>query len=170
MRTKTVAPTAAAVLALIGLMVGPPAAPAGAQAPCADRLSAGAPIEAGMAPSAMVASCAAIPPAHAALPLVQSPPAPAANGELSIADVAALARPSVVDILLDDDSGGTGVRVGAGVVTNAHVVREATKVRLTLHDGTRADATVIRKDAGYDLALPHTEAGGGPSWPSRSWT
>lgn len=158
MRTKTVAPTAAAVLALIGLMVGPPAAPAGAQTPCADRLSADAPFEAGMAPSAMVVPCAAIPPAHAAVPLVQSPPASAANGELSIADVAALARPSVVDILLDDDSGGTGVRVSAGVVTNAHVVGEATKVRLTLHDGTRADATVIRKDAGYDLALLHTEA------------
>ena len=55
---------------------------------------------------------------------------PAGGAEMSLADVAALARPSVVDILVDNGSGGSGVRVGAGVITNAHVV-EGTPGRST---------------------------------------
>lgn len=98
------------------------------------------------------------PPVYVRVAVAAQTPPGAATGELSIADVAARARPSVVDVLLDDDSGGSGVRVGAGVVTNAHVVGDARTVQLTLHDGTRAQATVVRKDMGYDLALLRTTA------------
>jgi S1-C subfamily serine protease len=78
--------------------------------------------------------------------------------ELSIPDVAALARPSVVDVLVDGEPAGSGVRVGPGVITSAHVVGDASAVQLTLADGARSEATVVRLDEGYDLALLHPAA------------
>jgi S1-C subfamily serine protease len=97
-------------------------------------------------------------PAPAAAATLQQTAPPAGGAEMGLAEVAARARPSVVDILVDNGSGGSGVRVGAGVITNAHVVADATAVELTLHDGTKARATVERSDAGYDLALLRTDA------------
>jgi S1-C subfamily serine protease len=90
----------------------------------------------------------------------QGEPRPPLAGtiDLTIPDVAALARPSVVDVLVDGEPAGSGVRVGPGVVTSAHVVGDATAVQLTLADGARSEATVVRLDEGYDLALLQTAA------------
>jgi S1-C subfamily serine protease len=75
---------------------------------------------------------------------------------LSIADIVERARPSVVDIMVEDGR-GSGVAVEQGIVTNWHVVRGFETARLTMHDGAKMDATVVRVDPGYDLALLHTE-------------
>jgi putative serine protease PepD len=90
----------------------------------------------------------------------QGEPRPPLAGatDLSIPDVAALARPSVVDILVNGEPAGSGVRVGPGVITSAHVVGDATAVQLTLADGASSEATVVRLDEGYDLALLQTGA------------
>ena len=90
----------------------------------------------------------------------QGEPRPPLAGttDLTIPDVAALARPSVVDVLVDGEPAGSGVRVGPGVITSAHVVGDATAVQLTLADGARSEATVVRLDEGYDLALLQTGA------------
>jgi S1-C subfamily serine protease len=63
-----------------------------------------------------------------------------------------------VDILVNGEPAGSGVRVGPGVITSAHVVGDATAVQLTLADGASSEATVVRLDEGYDLALLQTGA------------
>ncbi len=68
----------------------------------------------------------------------------------------AVARQSAV--LVDasgcpQDSAGSGVVVGDGVVTNAHVVAGATEVRVTTTDGEEFPATVGAFDPVRDLAL-----------------
>jgi S1-C subfamily serine protease len=75
---------------------------------------------------------------------------------LSIADIVERARPSVVDVTVAD-GGGSGVAVDQGILTNWHVVRGSATVRLTLQDGTKIDAMVVRVDPGYDLALLRTD-------------
>lgn len=67
-------------------------------------------------------------------------------------------RPSVVEVTVDR---GGGTRRASGVVfrsdghllTNAHVVEEATGITVTLAGGARADARVVGVDAGTDLAV-----------------
>jgi S1-C subfamily serine protease len=76
---------------------------------------------------------------------------------LSAADIAAQVRPSVVQIIVPNGS-ATGVRVSAGVLTNAHVVGDATQVELVLIDGTHTQARVVKKDPSRDLALLETSA------------
>jgi S1-C subfamily serine protease len=115
----------------------------------------------GVAVAALAALMALAPavanPAPAAASTLRQAAPPAGAVEMGLADVAALARPSVVDILLESGSGGSGVRVGPGVITNAHVVGAAREVRLTLHDGSHVRATVERTDEGFDLALLRPE-------------
>ncbi len=52
-------------------------------------------------------------------------------------------------------SKGSGVIVTAGgrILTNAHVVKGADDIKVTLHDGTDVDAKVIGMDAKADLAV-----------------
>lgn len=58
---------------------------------------------------------------------------------------------------------GTGRGIGSGVliddqgsiVTNAHVVDGATKLTVTLHDGTRLPAELVGSDSQSDVALLH---------------
>ncbi|MGI8422985.1 MAG: S1C family serine protease [Chloroflexota bacterium] len=75
-----------------------------------------------------------------------------ATAVLSVADVAALIRPSVVQIWTATAS-GSGVGVAEGIVTNAHVVEGFKVVELTLADGRTEAAAVLRVDSGADLAL-----------------
>jgi S1-C subfamily serine protease len=116
----------------------------------------------GVAVAALAALMALAPavanPTPAAASTLRQAAPPAGAVEMSLADVAALARPSVVDILLEGGSGGSGVRVGSGVITNAHVVGDAREVRLTLHDGSHVRAFVERTDVGFDLALLRPES------------
>ncbi|MGH9272959.1 MAG: S1C family serine protease [Ilumatobacteraceae bacterium] len=84
-------------------------------------------------------------------------------GGVSVADVANTVGPSVVTISADVDAGtqsgeavGTGVVVSAAgeVLTNAHVVADATAIRVRLAGDTEpVEAELVGADAGNDLAL-----------------
>ncbi|MCB0967204.1 MAG: trypsin-like peptidase domain-containing protein, partial [Ilumatobacter sp.] len=87
---------------------------------------------------------------------------------LDVAAVAAYIAPSVVTISADVDGGvsGAGTSVGTGVITttdgeiltNAHVVEEATAIRVRLAgESEPREATLLAADAGNDLALLRIE-------------
>lgn len=90
--------------------------------------------------------------------------------DLSYADVVALVKNSVVEITTNYVVSGTMfsqyVSSGAGsgvifaqegkvgyIVTNNHVVEDATSIKVRLADGTELDATLIGTDAATDLAV-----------------
>lgn len=60
------------------------------------------------------------------------------------------------------EAGGSGVIISEDgyIVTNNHVVNNATKLRVTLHDGRAYDAKVIGTDPATDVALIKIEAEG----------
>ncbi len=62
-------------------------------------------------------------------------------------------------------AGGSGVIISEDgyIVTNNHVVEEATKLRVTLNDGRTFDAEVIGRDPATDVALIKIEAEGLPT-------
>lgn len=62
-------------------------------------------------------------------------------------------------------AGGSGVIISEDgyIVTNNHVVEEATKLRVTLNDGRSFDARLIGKDPATDVALIKIEAEGLPT-------
>ena len=62
---------------------------------------------------------------------------------------------------------GTGsiIRLDGFIVTNQHVIRGATELRVKLADGRELLATVVGQDAGVDLALLKVEAAGLPVMP-----
>ena len=91
-------------------------------------------------------------------------PARRVNAEdgLSVAEVAAAVGPSVVTISVDIEAGVTGEAVGTGLVvspdgeilTNAHVIANATEIRVRLAGDTEpTEAELIASDVGNDLAL-----------------
>ena len=65
------------------------------------------------------------------------------------------------------EAGGSGVIISEDgyIVTNNHVVNNATKLRVTLHDGRAYDAKVIGSDPATDVALIKIEAEGLPTLP-----
>jgi putative serine protease PepD len=80
-------------------------------------------------------------------------------GDTNVARAAAVIAPSVVTI---NSSGGSGGSVGTGIIvssdgevlTNYHVIEDATEVRVRLRGETNAlKATVLASDPGNDLAL-----------------
>ena len=57
---------------------------------------------------------------------------------------------------------GSGVIISAAqgyIVTSQHVIKQASSITITLHDGRQLPATVVTEDATNDLALLHIEAG-----------
>lgn len=84
-------------------------------------------------------------------------------GNTSVAKAAAVISPSIVtiDSLADDgESIGTGIIISSDgdVVTNAHVVEDATEVRVVLNGETEPrEARVLASDPGNDLALVRIE-------------
>ncbi|NDB19111.1 MAG: serine protease, partial [Actinobacteria bacterium] len=80
----------------------------------------------------------------------------AARPALDVADMYAGVAPSVVKILVSDGA-GSGVRVAAGIVTNAHVVGDETSVTVVLADGQQVTGSVVKVDQVADLALVTTE-------------
>ena len=65
------------------------------------------------------------------------------------------------------EAGGSGVIISEDgyIVTNNHVVNNATKLRVTLHDGRAFDAKVIGTDPATDVALIKIDAEGLPTLP-----
>lgn len=84
-------------------------------------------------------------------------------GNTSVAKAAAVISPSIVtiDSLAEDgESIGTGIIISSDgdVVTNAHVVEDATEVRVVLNGETEPrEARVLASDPGNDLALVRIE-------------
>ncbi len=103
---------------------------------------------------------------------------PALTGPKTIAPLIEAVTPSVVNIsadrrIFDDDDvrnqyrRNTRTAIGSGViidadkgyiVTNEHVIRDATELRISLHDGTTYKATVVGEDRYSDIALLEVEA------------
>lgn len=75
-----------------------------------------------------------------------------APSPLTVADVAARVAPSVVQVITESGE-GSGVRITAGIITNAHVVKDALQIKVATDDRRIATAKVLRIDANADLAL-----------------
>ncbi|MGW3683142.1 trypsin-like peptidase domain-containing protein [Streptomyces prasinus] len=96
-----------------------------------------------------------------AVELPQAREEPAGREPGSIAGIAAQALPSVVTLHVSGAaSAGTGTGFaldGRGhILTNDHVVQPAGrdgKITVTFHSGDTAEATVVGRDSGYDLAV-----------------
>jgi 2-alkenal reductase len=92
---------------------------------------------------------------------------PAATGSVSIADLYAALRPSVVKITVVSTRTGEG-GTGSGLVldsdghiaTNYHVVQGADRLDVRLADGTTVLAEVVGTDPGDDLAVIQVGASG----------
>ena len=91
-----------------------------------------------------------------------APPAWAQGGavvrgseEQNIIRVARQASPSVVTVRRGRGGSGSGVIIGDDgvVLTNAHVVGEASEVRVSLADGRRLTGRVLGKDPSVDIAV-----------------
>ncbi len=106
-------------------------------------------------------------PAPAALSSGDPPATPdnatlmASRPALDVADMFAGVVPSVVKIMVSDGA-GSGVRVAAGFVTNAHVVGYETDVTVVTADGQRVRGTVAKIDQVADLALVTVEVATAP--------
>jgi S1-C subfamily serine protease len=72
------------------------------------------------------------------------------------ADVYRQAAPSVV-LVRADDREGSGVQIAGGILTNAHVVQNATHIDVFTSDSRTAPARVVRIDGAIDLALLRTD-------------
>ena len=80
------------------------------------------------------------------------------EGDINVKAVLARVRPAVVVITVQTPQGkggGTGFIVGANgtIVTNAHVVNQATAVKVTLASGDQLDAHIKGVDVRHDLAV-----------------
>ena len=80
----------------------------------------------------------------------------------SVADIAQRVLPSVVSISAESNSGGgtgTGFVIDSSgfILTNNHVIADAAdgrgSIEVQLNDGTTLDATIVGRDASYDLAV-----------------
>jgi S1-C subfamily serine protease len=94
------------------------------------------------------------------VPVQSAQPVRKANNELSTADLAKLAIPSVVRIQTSTGVGtGFFVSDDGYIMTNNHVVQTGTgrgssnAIKVTLDDGSVKDATVVGTDTRSDLAL-----------------
>ncbi|MCW5253244.1 trypsin-like peptidase domain-containing protein [Streptomyces sp. SHP 1-2] len=90
--------------------------------------------------------------------LPQAGPEPTGRAPDSVAGIAARALPGVVTLHVSGGgSAGTGtgfVLDGRGhILTNNHVVGRDGRIIVTFHSGDTAEATVVGRDSGYDLAV-----------------
>ena len=96
------------------------------------------------------------------------------KGDLSISDVVSMVADSVVEITTEQMVGGSyfsqWVESGAGsgvilsedgyIITNNHVIEGASNIKVTLHDKTQYDATLVGADATTDIAVIKIAASG----------
>jgi S1-C subfamily serine protease len=89
--------------------------------------------------------------------LAASAVASCTSGDVDLSAPAHAASQSIVQVVTDkgDDSFsyGSGVRVDAGIITNAHVVAGARSVALLMPSSRTIPATITATDASHDLAL-----------------
>ena len=98
------------------------------------------------------------------VPLQEAPaeaqPAPAlpSQAAVTLVDVAKLASPAVVSIQTDSGLGSGFIYDSSGLIlTNAHVVEDATSLLVALQDGRHFQAEVLGSNAGFDLAVVKIE-------------
>ena len=95
-----------------------------------------------------------------------SPLPPVELGDQPIVDVVERVRPAVVNVRTEGGTGSGFIVDAEGViVTNFHVVRGATEIRVLTADGERLDARPIVADPNADLAVLKVEAEGLPTVP-----
>lgn len=107
----------------------------------------------------------------------QSVSVSSSNGDsLTIQEIAAKASPSVVEIATEattttygmfggtytTEAAGSGVIITADgyIITNAHVIENATSITVTTYDGTSYDATLVGSDEKSDIAVIKIDATG----------
>ena len=90
-----------------------------------------------------------------------------ARSELSIADIAELAKPSVVGVIKYTSPDPFGAyTIGSGIIfsedgyiiTNAHVVEAPYSITVLLNDGTEYEGTLIVADSDADIAILKIDA------------
>jgi serine protease Do len=90
-------------------------------------------------------------------------------GQEAVVEAAAKALPSTVNI--EVQLGSLGAGIGSGfiydpdgyIVTNNHVVQDASDIRVALQDGTIYDAEVVGTDPDTDIAVIKIDASGLPT-------
>ena len=93
----------------------------------------------------------------------------AGSGVLTIPEIAAKVKPSVVGIEVKTESGGNGVGTGiimtadGYIATNSHVVDDAVECTAILLDGTKYKAEIIGMDEWSDRAVIKVDAVGLPA-------
>ena len=102
-------------------------------------------------------------------------PTPASSvGKMTLAEVAAKASPSVVEIVTEisgqsfgfwggtytSEAAGSGVILSSDgyIITNHHVIEDATNITVTTYDGKEYEAQLIGSDAKADIAVLKVEA------------
>jgi S1-C subfamily serine protease len=93
-------------------------------------------------------------------------PSIAQRDEDTIIRVAERATPAVVGVSRDGGSGsGVVIRADGVILTNAHVVGNASRVEISLADGRTLTGTVLGRDRGVDIAVVRVSATGLPVAP-----
>ncbi len=85
-----------------------------------------------------------------------TPALPGTPPALTDADVVARVSPAVVQVVTSSGM-ASGVKITAGILTNAHVVSGEEEFEIVRTDGARRPATLLRSDPFYDLALLTTD-------------
>jgi serine protease Do len=89
-----------------------------------------------------------------------------ASGEAVVIRVARQATPAVVAVAVRGGSGsGVIIRRDGVILTNAHVVRNATEVDVGLADGRRVSGRVLGRDPAVDVAVVRIQATDLPAAP-----
>ena len=88
----------------------------------------------------------------------RSAPALPSQAAVTLVDVAKSASPAVVSIQTDSGLGSGFIYDSSGLIlTNAHVVEDATSLLVALQDGRHFEAEVLGSNAGFDLAVVKIE-------------
>ena len=144
----------------------------GSRAPWPRRLRAAG---VGIALSAALGACGSAtqqPPASAT---AQSPPAAtqSADSFARIPEIVQKVQPSIVTVFSEHSAGGAGTSQGVGsgviyrsdgiILTNHHVVADASRIEVGLADGSRIPGQVVASDTDTDLAVIRVDRQGLPA-------
>jgi S1-C subfamily serine protease len=124
--------------------------------------------------AAVLGACGSASP-QTATTAAPAPPAAAHPTESSnrIPQIVQQAQPSIVTIFTEQSAGGAGTSQGVGsgviyradgiILTNHHVVADATRTEVALADGSRVPGRVIASDPDTDLAVIRIDRKGLPA-------